>query len=205
MTTQRKPTPGAYRGFTLVELLAVLAVLAFTLMLAVPSITEFHRNSVLTSTTNMLVSSIYRTRSEAMKEGRFAIMVPGDGTSNDWKQGWTIFIDNDLDKALSDGDVVVFRQSAETFPAYISVTRSNGPTTDGTDGVPAVIFNASGYSRSQTGGFGAMTFTVQRNDKPENLAPNYTRRIMLAGTGRLRTCRPKNASDTSCSATSTDS
>ena len=187
------------RGFTLIELMTVIAVLALLLVAAVPSLAEFHRNSVLANTTNTLVSSIYRTRSEAMKSGKIAIMVPGDGTTDDWKQGWMIFIDNDLNRKYNaDKDEIVFRQNAEQFPEYITITRSNGATTADTTPLPAVIFNASGYSRTLSNGFGAMTFEVKRNDKPDNLALDYTRRIKLAETGRLRTCRPRGSSDSKC-------
>lgn len=188
------------RGFTLLELMTTLAVLALLVVAAAPSLAEFHRNAVLTNTTNTLVSSIYRTRSEAMKEGKFAIMIPGgdEGATDhsDWKNGWMIFIDNNLNRKFDTGDDVVFRQPSKDFPEYIEFDK-NGPTlADGT--TPAVMFNGSGFSRTKDSGFGAMTIEVRRNDVPDNRKIEYTRRIKLAETGRLRTCRPASATDTKC-------
>lgn len=191
--------PQNHRGFTLVELLAVIAVLAFTLMLASPSLTEFQRNSVLTNTTNTLVSNIYRARSEAMKTGKIAIMVPGDGTTNDWKQGWMIFIDNDLSNTYNTGDEVVLKNT-EQLPAYLDIEHKGGATLKNTT-IPAVIFNASGFSRNnENGAAPEMTFSIWRNEKDTAETPtkNFTRRIKLGKTGRLRTCRPESASDTKC-------
>ena len=198
--------PSKIRGFTLVELMTVIAVLAVLLVAAVPSLAEFHRNSVLANTTNTLVSSIYRARSEAMKSGKIAIMVPGDGTTDDWNQGWMIFIDENLNRKYDADDEVVFRQNAEQFPTYITITRGDGPKMADAGETPAVIFNAAGFSRDKSNGFGAMTFQVQRNDKSDDLKRDFTRRIILAETGKLRTCRPKAADEaTKCKPPTTSS
>lgn len=192
--------PTRRRGFTLVELMTVLAVLSVVLMAAAPSLMEFHRNSVLTNTVNTMVSSIYRTRSEAMKEGKFAIMIPGgdEGASDhsDWKKGWLIFIDSSKPYMQFDADdEVVFRQHSVDFPVYIDI-EANGAKLE--DGTPAIIFNGAGFSRTMSGGFGAMTIEVRRNDVPDERKIEYVRRIKLAETGKLRSCRPKGDSDGTC-------
>ena len=83
------------RGFTLIELMVVLTVLAVMMVFAAPNFTEYKRNSALTNTANTLVSSVYRARSEAMKNGVTAILTPGNAngpSGTDWTQGWVIYI-----------------------------------------------------------------------------------------------------------------
>ena len=69
------------RGFTLIELMMVLTVLGAMMAFAVPSFKDYQRNAALTNTANTLVSSVYRARSEAMKGGLPAILMPGNATS----------------------------------------------------------------------------------------------------------------------------
>lgn len=55
------------QGFTLWELMVVLAVAGIILSLAVPSFREFHRSSTMTAAANGLVSGLLIARSEAVK------------------------------------------------------------------------------------------------------------------------------------------
>lgn len=183
------------RGFTLVELLMVLAVLGAMMAFAVPNFREYQRNAALTNAANTLVSAVYRVRSEAMKEGTNAILMPsnddGTGTGTDWNKGWVIFIDrdlsNDYDQA-KDGDPV-FVQPRDEIPDYINVENS------GTDGF--VKFNGAGFPRDANNGFGGLTLTVTRSDRDGD---RYTRRIIISGSGRVKSCRPDVDGTANCPA-----
>ena len=201
MNTTAPSVRERHRGFTLLELMTVLAVLGVMVAFAAPNFREYKRNAALTNTANTLVSSVYRTRSEAMKEGVPAIMMPCNddctGTGTDWTQGWVIFLDRNLNDAYDAGDAgdgpFVFVQSGEEIPSdYITIENSNS------DGF--VKFNGAGFPRkkssgtkSAAAGFGALTLTVKRTDKEGD---RYIRRIVLSGSGRVRTCRPDV--DTKC-------
>lgn len=188
------------RGFTLLELMTVLAVLGVMMAFAAPNFREYKRNAALTNTANTLVSGVYRTRSEAMKEGVPAIMIPGNenGTGTDWTQGWMIFIDRDLsdDYDRAKDGAPVFVQSGDEIPSdYIAVENSS------TDGF--VKFNGAGFPRKKASsgatpggatGFGALTLTATRTDKEGD---RYIRRVIISGSGRVRTCRPDV--DSNCS------
>jgi len=67
------------RGFTLVELLVTLAVLAIVLGFAVPSFQNMVESNRVTSTTNNLVGLLNYARAEAMRYGRTVAVVPVDG------------------------------------------------------------------------------------------------------------------------------
>ncbi len=73
-------------GFTLVELIVTLAVLAILATLAAPSYNSFIRNQRVKTAAFDLMGSINYARSEAIKRnGDVSINASGD-----WAEGWTI-------------------------------------------------------------------------------------------------------------------
>lgn len=177
------------RGFTLIELLVTVALAAVLMMVAVPSFTAFTRNSQLTSFTNTLLAGINAARGEAMKRGRYAMVVPANGTS--WDSGWVVFVDVDRSGTfVAANDIRIL--TSEAKPSYLDIT-GNGTATGTT---PFIMYDASGYSRDGIGGgFGALTFEIKRNDV-SNL--DQVRRIKIAASGRARVCTPKSSSDATC-------
>lgn len=86
-------TRGPRSGFTLIELMVVIAVAAILLAIAVPSFTAMGLNSKLRSTANNLVASAYLARSEAIKLNTpVTLCSSGNGTTcgGDWREGWII-------------------------------------------------------------------------------------------------------------------
>ena len=161
-------------------------------MIAAPSFVSFQRNSELTSLANSFIAAVNATRGEAMKVGRRAMAVPADGTN--WSNGWTVFVDNNGNSTLdATTDRIVLQQAA--LASYFTASGS------GTAGAtpPYVLFDASGYAKTKTAGFGALTLTITRNDLSGADQTAQTRRIVIAKTGRARVCRP--ATDTTCTTT----
>jgi len=75
------------RGFTLMELLVTLAVVAIVASLAVPSFQNMIATQRVRSAANDLVASLNFARSEAVKRNATVTMTPAAGG---WSDGWTI-------------------------------------------------------------------------------------------------------------------
>ena len=108
-------SPAQQHGFTLVELLVSMAVLAVLLGVAVPSFQSVVASSQLSSRTNDLVGALSLARSEAIRRGaRVTLCKSSDGascaSSGDWDQGWIAFVDttrSGTDAAVDSGETVI--------------------------------------------------------------------------------------------------
>lgn len=85
----------APRGFTLIELMVAIAVLAILLGIAVPSFNDATLSSKLGSYANSLVASANLARGEAIKRNTtVTLCVSANGTScattGGWEQGWIV-------------------------------------------------------------------------------------------------------------------
>ncbi|WP_051235582.1 GspH/FimT family pseudopilin [Marinimicrobium agarilyticum] len=87
------------KGFTLIELMVTVAVLAIILSVAVPSMTTQIRNNRSLTFGEEFATALNYARSEAVKRGRPVSLCAsndaGDGCGNDWTNGWLAFVDSD--------------------------------------------------------------------------------------------------------------
>lgn len=77
---------GKNRGFTLMEMLVTLAVVAIVASLAVPSFQNMIATQRVRSAANDLVASLNFARSEAVKRNRVVTITP----AGSWAGGWTV-------------------------------------------------------------------------------------------------------------------
>lgn len=178
-------------GFTLIELMVTLAIGAVLMMIAAPSFVGFQRNSEMTSATNSLLAAANAARAEAMKTGMNAFVVPiGNGSS--WSDGWIVFVDRNRDNTYTaTADTTIMEQPAT--PSYLTITGTGNAAV-----TPAsyIMFDSSGYAKSYGTGVANLTLSIVRNDVPSAQASAETRRIVVARTGRVRSCRP--STDSAC-------
>ena len=82
-------------GFTALEMLITMLVLAVILVIAVPSFQQMIRNQGIKTASFDLFSALEYTRSEAIKRpGNIVTLCAGDSTANDgaWAKGWRLVI-----------------------------------------------------------------------------------------------------------------
>ena len=184
-------------GFTLIELMVTVAIGAVLVMVAAPSFIGFQRNSEMTSLTNALLAAANTARAEAMKTGMNAFVVPS-GNGSDWSAGWVVFVDKNRDNAYTaSADTTVLVQG--TTPSYITITGTGNAAIS-----PAsyIMFDSSGYAKSYGSTVPNLTLSIVRSDVPSAQADAETRRIVVARTGRVRSCRP--STDSACTSSATN-
>jgi len=184
------------RDFTLIELMVTLTIAAVLALVAVPGFTAYKRNAELTSTINTLLSAINAARSEAMKRGMKAMVVPADHSH--WSSGWIVFVDKDRNQAYSAAnDITILTQGP--LESYFSISGSGSAA----GATPYILYDGSGYSKLKDDGFSLLTLSLYRNDLSGSSLYEQTRRLVIAKTGRARVCKPASATDATCAASST--
>lgn len=106
-----------YRGYTLTELLAVLAITAVIMAIATPSFANLLQNNRLTTSINALATTLHYARSEAIKRNQPIVIckgTPDTGCNNSrtWHAGWILFADSNGDKQWNDDEALLWSQAA---------------------------------------------------------------------------------------------
>src|SRR4030065_950469 len=116
LNKKAKGTEMNERGFTLVELVVVLAVGAILLAIAIPSYAFLVNSSRLAAVTNDLVTALHLARSEAIKRSirvtvcktsnAMAVSPLCDATAS-WQQGWLVFVCGRQKGVIGSGDTLL--------------------------------------------------------------------------------------------------
>lgn len=106
-------------GFTLVEMMVVIMLLAILLAIGVPEFRNFAARRTLTAQVGELANTIRLTRTEAIKRG-FPVSIcrsdnpeaasPGcssGAAGQGWSSGWVMFVDRGTRGVIDAGDVVI--------------------------------------------------------------------------------------------------
>jgi type IV fimbrial biogenesis protein FimT len=78
----------AVKGFTLIEVITVVAIATILATIATPSLSKMVDNQHTKITASDIYTSMLRARSEAIKRNTPVTVTPK--TSGDWASGWTI-------------------------------------------------------------------------------------------------------------------
>ncbi|MFC5472611.1 GspH/FimT family pseudopilin [Paraherbaspirillum soli] len=139
--------PSISKGFTLIELMVTIVVMAILLAVAMPSMASFVTQNRLSGNVNEFVRATMLARSEAIKRGAAVTIcrsagaetgtnVCGGGTGNDWSSGWLVFVGTTASNtstflarqgALTSGTKVTPTSTATT-PQSITYNSAGAPT-----------------------------------------------------------------------------
>lgn len=129
------------RGFSLVELVVVMAIAGIVMVIAVPSIESFLANQRMKTASFNLVVAMMNARAEAQQRGVpvYVKSMPATGLQG----GWCILIDNTQDCSLSAPPTSALRlQEALAGVTYTPKSGSTGVTVSA--GMATFTFNRSG-------------------------------------------------------------
>jgi type IV fimbrial biogenesis protein FimT len=166
-------------GYTLVELLTCLAVLAVMAGVAVPSMRGLWLDAVRTREVNQFVQAVHLARAEAIKRNGLASLCPSAGADQcapagtPWQRGWMVFANLDADSPAQ-------RDAGEP------VLQSYGAWPEGsiTGNRPTLSFRAFG----QSGITATFTFCDARGSAA-------ARAVIISQTGRPRVATRKSNGD----------
>jgi type IV fimbrial biogenesis protein FimT len=162
-------------GFSLIELLVVMAILSILLAVSLPNFRDMIESNSTNSQAKLFLTTLNLARSEAIKRGgNVAICASDDGADCDedsWEEGWIVFFD-------ANGDANGVTGSIDANDILIRVFDSVGSTNVTTFTVDLFGYNNLGFSA--TGG----TQTLLICPVSENSA--NARSIVIGPSGRGR-------------------
>jgi len=156
-------------GYTLIEMLVVLAIVGVAAGWALPGFRDLALNAARTQQVNAFLQAVYLARSEAIKRNGVVSLCPSpDGTDcapgTDWHEGWIVFVNLDRDSpAVRDAG----EDLLQAYPAWA----------DG--GIDANRTTLSFRAFGQSGVTATVTFCDTRGSRS-------ARAVIISQTGRPR-------------------
>lgn len=166
------------RGFSLLELLTALAVMALLASLALPGMQDMVRRYQLNAAVSDLTGAIDLARSQAIARAGRVMLAPLEPGGVNWGEGWVVFVDTNADRRPSPEEEVI--ASHGPLPADLlfntNFTGGRAPY--------YIAFNSAGRPCSATSAQAAHWGTLSLYQG------SAVRRIRINMLGRVRVCDP---------------
>ncbi len=162
------------KGFTLVELMTVIGIVAIMAAIAFPNFTSTMRSNRVATSSNELLATLALARSEAVRSGGGGVCASDNGTGcsgDDWNAGWIVWTDGNGNR-VKDGDEPVIRY-VEGNPKLL-VTSSTGTMT----------FDVRGRIRE-----GEQTIDITPDDAKPDDEDIFKRCVYISPTGQTRVAK----------------
>lgn len=152
------------QGFTLIELMGVVAIVGVVASIGFPSLMATINEQKLTAQANDMIASLNLARGASIKRRQVVTI----RRVNNWNEGWQIFVDDDGDGDFDVGDDTVLK----TYPALVQ----GSVTITGVNFVNFISYSPHGRANN----LGNFTFCPP-------VGVDSSRKIVIAGSGRMRT------------------
>lgn len=171
--------PANRAGFTLVELMVTIAVVAIFATLAFPSFQSTLRSNRVATASNEMLASLSLARMEAIRSTKPAVIcasnADGSACGTDWNQGWIVWVDANGDSTRQSGEAVV--RYVQPHPRLsFSVASSGSASTD------TIRFDSRGRPNNGTS---TRVITLKPEDCPAGL--KMEREMTLSPVGQVNT------------------
>lgn len=160
------------RGFTLIEMLVALAVIALLCAIAPPALSNLIEGQQLKTAETNLAAALTYARTESIKRQRPVLVI---ATGSDWALGWRVFADLNNNGQLDGSEPALLEATASLAGTVI---RGNSPVRS------YVRYTPTGGAKMLSGAFqaGAISICHQSGAHP-------VRKLIVSATGRLRRMR----------------
>lgn len=129
------------KGFTLIELIIVLSMIAILTAYGIPNYRTFKQNQIMTQEINRLSSTINFARSQSIIIGKHVILCASESfttcdANSQWHKGWMVFTDSNHNRTFDGNDRMLLNENnmSEGLQAVASIHR------------PRIRFDSTGFA-----------------------------------------------------------
>jgi type IV fimbrial biogenesis protein FimT len=178
-----------HTGFTLLELMVVLAIAGVLMAVGIPAMGDFLRNSRITGAANDVMAALHFTRSEATKRrlpvtlctSASAVTDPNPAcAASPLLTGWIVFVDTNQSGQRDAGEVVLLQH--EPMDARITARSSANPF--------QVTYLMNGFALNPNAA--QLVLCDDRGNDPSAGELSSARGILVSVTGRAGVTRDPN-------------